>query len=97
MNIQQMMKQAQTLQKQMQKQKEQFEAQVFDFTSAGGAIKISITGGFEIKELQIDKDIIEPDQKDMLEDMVKMAVNEAINKIKEMEIAMAPKMPGGMF
>lgn len=97
MNIQQMMKQAQTLQKQMQKQKEQFEAQVFDFTSAGGAIKISITGGYEIKDLQIDKDIIEPEQKDMLEDMVKMAVNEAISNVKQAEEAMAPKMPGGLF
>lgn len=97
MNIQQMMKQAQMLQKQMQKQKEQFASQTFDFTSAGGAINISITGGFEITKLEIDKDIIEPEQKDMLEDMVRMAVNEAVGNVKAMEDAMNSKMSNGLF
>ena len=79
MNMQALMQQAQKMQKEMQKKQAELEAQTFDVTSAGGAIKIKIKGSRQIESIEIDKDAIDPEEKEMLEDMIKVAINEAIS------------------
>ena len=78
MNINALMQQAQKMQKEMQKKQKELEEKLFEIESAGGAIKISIYGDRTIEKIDIDKDAIDPDDKEMLEDMLKIALNEAL-------------------
>lgn len=81
MNMNALMQQAQKMQKEMEKAQKDLEAKEFEVVSAGGGIKVTITGAKQIKSIDIDKDIIDPDDKEMLQDMIVVAVNEAINLI----------------
>ena len=83
MNMQALMQQAQKMQKEMQKKQAELEAQTFGVTSAGGAIKIKIKGSRQIESIEIDKDAIDPEEKEMLEDMIKVAINEAISVVDQ--------------
>ena len=83
MNMQALMQQAQKMQKEMQKKQAELEAQTFDVTSAGGAIKIKIKGSRQIESIEIDKDAIDPEEKEMLEDMILVAVNNAIENMEK--------------
>lgn len=85
MNMNALMQQAQKMQREMAKQQAELEARLFECTS-GGAIHISIRGNRKIEKLEIDKDAIDPEDKEMLEDMIKVAMNEALAMIdKEYE------------
>ena len=81
MNMQALMQQAQRMQREMQKKQQELEAKTFHIESAGGAISIDIKGTRQIESIQIDKDAIDPDDKEMLEDMIKIAINEAISVV----------------
>ncbi len=83
MNIKKMMKQMQSLQQKMADTQEKFNSKEFEVTAGGGAVKITITGGFEIKKIEIDPDAISPDDKEGLEDLMVSAFNQAITKVKE--------------
>lgn len=86
MNMNALMQQAQKMQKEMEKQQKELEARLFEISSSGGAIKIAIYGSRKIERIEIDKDAIDPDDKEMLEDMLKVALNEAMSLIdKEFE------------
>lgn len=86
MNMQQMMAQAQKLQREMEKQQKELEAKLFEVTSAGGAIVISIYGSRKVNKITIDEDAISKEDKEMLEDMLTIAMNEALSLIdKEQE------------
>ena len=78
MNMQQLMQQAQKMQREMEKAQKDLEAKEFEIISAGGGIKVIITGKKLIKNIEIDEDIIDPEEKEMLQDMIVVAVNEAI-------------------
>ena len=94
MNMQALMQQAQKMQKEMQKK--QAEAQTFDVTSAGGAIKIKIKGSRQIESIEIDKDAIDPEEKEMLEDMIKVAINEAISVVDQAFDQLNASLTNGM-
>ena len=96
MNMQALMQQAQKMQREMQKKQKEFEAQVFHIESAGGAISIDIKGNRQIEAIQIDKDAIDPDDKEMLEDMIKIAINEAISVVDAGLEQLNAKMTNGM-
>ena len=83
MNINALMQQAQKMQQQMQKKQKELESKEYEFTSNGGAIKIKMLGSKEIVSLEIDEDLIDKDEKEMLQDMLMVAFNEAISKIDE--------------
>lgn len=85
MNMQALMQQAQKMQKEMEKAQKELETKEFEVVSAGGGIKIIITGSKEIKNIDIDKDIIDPEDKEMLQDMIVVAVNEAITLVTKEE------------
>jgi len=96
MNMNNLMKQAQKMQKQMAQLQEDLEQKTLETTSGGGAIKVVITGKKELKELKIDPDVIDPDDIEMLEDLVISAVNEAIRQMEEMHNKEMGKITGGM-
>lgn len=81
MNMQALMQQAQKMQREMEKAQKNLEAKEFEIISAGGGIKVTITGKKLIKNIEIDEDIIDPEEKEMLQDMIVVAINEAISKV----------------
>ena len=96
MNMQALMQQAQKMQREMQKKQAELEAKVFHVESAGGAIVIEIKGTRQIESIVIDKDAIDPEDKEMLEDMIKIAVNEAIAVVDAAFEQLNASLAGGM-
>ena len=102
MDINALMRQAQSMQRQMQKKQKEVEEKEFVVTSNGGAITITIKGNKKILNVSIDDDLLEKDSKDMLQDMLVIAINEAISKVEfELNKAMQGATGGmnipGMF
>ncbi len=83
MNMNNLMKQAQKMQKQMEQAQQDLETKEFEVTSGGGAVKVIITGKKVIKSIEIDPDVVDPDDVEMLQDLVLTAVNEAIRQADE--------------
>ncbi len=96
MNMNNLMKQAQKMQKQMQEKQEELAERTLEMTSGGGAVKVVITGKKEIKELKLNPDVVDPDDVEMLEDLIMSAVNEAIRQVEEMYNNEMGRMTGGM-
>ncbi len=80
MNMNNLMKQAQKMQKQMEQAQQELETREFEVTSGGGAVKVVITGKKVIKSIEIAPDVVDPDDVEMLQDLVLTAVNEAIRQ-----------------
>ncbi len=81
MNIQQMMKQAQQMQKKMQENQELLEKSEFDGSAGNNAVSVKMMGTGMIKSINIDKSVIDPEEKDMLEDLIIVAFNDAKTKL----------------
>ena len=96
MNMQALMQQAQKMQRDLEKAQKELNATLFEFDSAGGAIHISIYGNRKIEKIDIDKDAIDPEDKEMLEDMIKIAVNDAIEAIDKENEKIQSKLANGM-
>lgn len=96
MNMNNLMKQAQKMQKQMQDMQEELENKEFEITSGGGAVKVTITGKKEIKSINISPDVVDPDDVEMLEDLILTAVNEAVRQADEAANSQMGKITGGM-
>lgn len=96
MNINALMQQAQKMQRDLEKAQKELNATLFEFDSAGGAIHISIYGNRKIEKIDIDKDAIDPEDKEMLEDMIKIAVNDAIEAIDKENEKIQSKLANGM-
>ena len=95
MNMQQMIIQAQKMQREMQKKQAELEAQEFT-VSKGGAVAVVVKGDKSIVSVSIDKDAMDPDNKDMVEELVALAINEAIEQIKSKEAEISSSVSGGM-
>jgi DNA-binding YbaB/EbfC family protein len=91
-----MLRQAQKMQKNMEKARAELEAQEFTVTSGGGAVEVKINGKREITSLVISPDAVDPDDLEMLQDMLVAAVNEAIRKVDETSESEMQKATGGM-
>ncbi|MBN2755292.1 MAG: YbaB/EbfC family nucleoid-associated protein [Candidatus Goldbacteria bacterium] len=96
MNMNQLMKQAQQMQARFAKLQEELKSRTVEAQSGGGAVKVTATGGKEIKEIIIDKELITSGDADMLQDLVLAAVNEALNRAQEMVEEETKKLTGGM-
>ena len=96
MNMQALMQQAQKMQREMEKAQKELEAKEFEIVSAGGGIKVKITGAKEIKNIEIDEDIIDPSEKEMLQDMIVVAINEAISLVLKEEQKILAKQQANM-
>jgi len=95
-NMNNLMKQAQKMQKQMEETTKELEEKEYEASSGGGAVKVKINGKKEITELHLDEDIVDKDDIEMLEDTIIAAVNEAIRMQSEDEKAQMCKITGGM-
>jgi DNA-binding YbaB/EbfC family protein len=93
MNIQQMMKQAQQMQDKLQKQMAELKVEA---TAGGGMVTVVANGKQEIVSIKIDKEVINPEDGQMLEDLVLAACNEALRKSREMMQAELGKLTGGL-
>ena len=101
-NMNQMLKQAQKMQEDMATLQTDLEAREYTATSGGGAVRVTVDGKHLIKSIKINPDIIDPDDAEMIEDLVTVAVNDAINNaIKTAEEEMGAITGGlglpGMF
>ena len=83
-NMQQMMKQVQQMQAEMAKAQKELESEVVEASAGGGMVKVKVTGGLEVREIQIDPDAVDPEDVEMLQDMVLAAVNEALRSAQEL-------------
>ena len=96
-----MMKQAQKMQQDFMKMQQELESSKFEFTAGGGAVKAVVSGTREFESITIDPEVVDPDDVEMLQDMIIAAVNEALRQGEETReatmSAMAPKGMGGMF
>ena len=81
MNINQLMKEAQKMQADMEKSQEELVSRDFEATAGGGAISVKVSGDKQIKEIKLQKDIVDPDDVEMLQDLIITCVNEALRKV----------------
>ncbi len=95
-NINNLMKQAQRMQKDMEKMKAELQDKEVEATAGGGAIRVVATGKKQIKEILINRDVVDPDDVEMLQDLVLAAVNEALRMADEMVNGEMSKVTGGM-
>ncbi len=95
-NMNSMIKQAQKMQEEIGRVQAELEERVFDVTSGGGAVEIQITGKREIKALTLKPEAVDPDDIEMLQDLLVAAVNEAIRKVDEVSEQEMGKVTGGM-
>ena len=93
MNIKQLMKQAQQMQDQMQRQMQSLKV---EGTAGGGMVKVEMSGNKELLTVTIDKEAVDPNDVEMLQDLVKAAVNEAARKVDEEMQSSMGAMTGGM-
>ena len=82
MNMQQMMAQAQKMQRELKKAMAALAEKEF-VVSKGGAVTVTVLGNKEIKSIEIDKDAFDEDNREMIQDMIALAINEAIAQIEE--------------
>ena len=80
-NANNMIKQAQKMQQEMLKAQEELEASDFEATAGGGAIYAKVSGDKQIKEIKLQKEIVDPDDVEMLQDLIITCVNEALRKV----------------
>ncbi|MEW6671429.1 MAG: YbaB/EbfC family nucleoid-associated protein [Thermodesulfobacteriota bacterium] len=91
-----MMKQAQKLQTQMMRLQEEMAEKTVEATAGGGMIKVVANGRQQILSIQIEKEVVDPDDVEMLQDLVLAAVNDALQKSQEMVSAEMSKLTGGL-
>ena len=90
-----LMKQAQKMQKQMEENQKALEEKSFSVTVGGGAVEITMSGKKEITGVKIDPEAVDPDDVEMLEDLIMSAVNEVYRKVDEETQAAMSKLTGG--
>jgi nucleoid-associated protein EbfC len=95
-NLNQMMRQVQQMQAEMMKAQEQLKNEVVEASAGGGMVTVKISGDLELKELRIDPEAVDPDDVDMLQDMVQAAVNEAIRAAQELAASKMGAATGGL-
>ena len=98
MNMNQLMKEAKKMQADMEKSQEELISKEFEATAGGGAIQVKVSGNKQIKEIKLNKDIVDPDDVEMLQDLIITCVNEALRKVDSAQAAQFGKynIPGLM-
>lgn len=94
-NMNNMLKQAQRMQRQMEEQQKELEEKEFTGTAGGGAVSITMTGKNIVKKVSIDPDACDPEDVETLEELVMLAINDAQGKVNEASGAMMGKLGGG--
>jgi DNA-binding YbaB/EbfC family protein len=95
-NMNGMMKQAQKLQKKMLKTQEELATKTIEASAGGGMVKVVANGGQKIESILLEKEVVDPEDIEMLQDLVMAAVNDALKKSQEMVSAEMGKLTGGL-
>ena len=98
MNINQLMKEAKKMQANMEKSQEELQAKEFESSAGGGAVTVKVSGSKQILELKINKDVVDPDDVEMLQDLIITCINDATRKVDSAQTAEFEKynIPGLM-
>ena len=95
-NFNTMMQQAQKMQKKIAKMQEELKKMEIEGSSGGGMIKVTLTGDMSFKTVKIDPQVVDPDDVEMLEDLVLAAISDAVKKVEETRETQLGKITGGM-
>ena len=95
-NMNQMMKQVQKMQADMAKAQEELKNEVVEASSGGGMVTVKVSGDLEVREVRIDPEAVDPDDVELLQDMVLAAVNEAIRAAQELAASKMNAAAGGL-
>ena len=95
-NMQQQMQQMQAMQRQMDEVQAQIDEMEATATSGGGAVTVTVTGKKELKDIQIQPDVVDPDDVEMLQDLILTATNEALRQMEDISQAEMSKFTSGL-
>ena len=95
-NMNNLMKQAQRMQRQMEESQKELETKEFTAKAGGGAVEVTVTGKKEITKVKLSEEVVDPHDIEMLEDLVVAAANEALRMAEEANTEMMGKMTGGL-
>ena len=95
-NMANLMKQAQRMQRQMEESQKELETKEFTATAGGGAVEVTVSGKKEVMKVKLSDEVVDPEDIEMLQDLIVAATNEALRKADEENAAMMNKMTGGL-
>ena len=95
-NMQSMLKQAQKMQEQIEAKQAELREKEYVVSSGGGMVEVTMLGSHEVKAIGINPEVVDPEDVEMLEDLIMVAVNDALNKVDELAQNQMSKITGGM-
>ena len=95
-NMNNLMKQAQRMQRQMEESQKELETKEFTAKAGGGAVEVTVTGKKEVTKVKLSQEVLDPDDVDMLEDLEMAATNEALRMAEDANAEVMNKMTGGL-
>ena len=95
-NMNNLMKQAQRMQRQMEESQKELETKEFTAKAGGGAVEVTVTGKKEVTKVKLSQEVVDPDDVEMLEDLVMAATNEALRIAEDANAEVMNKMTGGL-
>ena len=95
-NMNNLMKQAQRMQRQMEESQKELEVKEFTAKAGGGAVEVTVTGKKEVTKIKLSEEVVDPDDIEMLEDLVMAATNEALRMADDANAEVMNKMTGGL-
>ena len=95
-NMNNLMKQAQKMQKQMEESQKELEEKEFTAAAGGGAVEVIVSGKKEITSVKLKEEVVDPDDIEMLEDLIMAATNEALRKVEEASANTMSELTGGL-
>lgn len=95
-NMNNLMKQAQRMQRQMEETTKELEEKEYSASAGGGAVTVTVSGKKEVLSVQLSEEVVDPDDIEMLQDLIVAATNEALRKMEEESSAAMAKLTGGL-
>ena len=95
-NMNNLMKQAQKMQRQMEETTKELETKEYSASAGGGAVTVTVSGKKEITSVKLSEEVVDPDDIEMLQDLIMAATNEAFRKMEEESSAAMAKLTGGL-
>lgn len=95
-NMNNLMKQAQRMQRQMEESQKELEVKEFTAAAGGGAVEVTVSGKKEVLKVKLSEEVVDPEDIEMLQDLIIAATNEAMRQADEANAAMMNKMTGGL-
>ena len=95
-NMNNLMKQAQRMQRQMEESQKEMETREFTASAGGGAVEVTVSGKRELTKVVLAEEVVDPDDIEMLQDLIIAATNEALRKVEEESQNSMSKLTGGM-